>query len=92
VKSREASRIPRLPPRGVPPEFFRRFGPLDPETCKSVAEFCDELRRGFTVNASLSDIGARPGYGFSRSKGYELLRAGRYLLLKERGLWPTRRP
>lgn len=83
-KRRHPDRVPRLPPEGVPLSFFRLFGEADPELCRAVARFVDGGKREYTVTALLADIGARPGFGFSRSRGYEILRAGRWLLLRER--------
>lgn len=85
-------RVPRLPPKDVPLGFYRRFGDLDPAKCKAVAVYVDWERRSIRVDMALIEIGARAGFGFGRTKGFDYLKAGRYLLhQKETKQWQGKR-
>jgi len=58
--------------------YWRNFRNLDPATAREVHDFVEAARRRFyKVEGALMELGQR--LGFRRSKGFRLLRAGRYL-------------
>lgn len=73
-------RARRLPPKHLPPDFVAAFGELDPALCRRVAEFVDYERRQFKTREAVREIGDAEGFGVT--KGFSLLMAGRFLIVK----------
>lgn len=71
-------RVPRLMPVDVDPQFYEMFGDLDPTECAKVALYVDREKRRMCVEMAVIQIGSE--LGFSKSKGFKLLKAGRYLI------------
>jgi hypothetical protein len=76
-----------LPPRTLPAWWLRNFGKIDPEAAERVAEYVQreavDRIRGKSVAGALSEIAEQFGWR-SRSRGFEVLRAGRHLLWRKR--------
>lgn len=89
-------RIQRLPPRGIPRDFYLLFPDVDMDAAQAVAEFVDRERRRVAVDVALIEVGDGahiPGFACGLTKGYKYLRAGRYILHRRerRSPWQSRR-
>lgn len=79
------TRIRPLPVASVPAAYLSRFGRIDPEAARRVAKHVQENAvnrfRFKTVDGALREVAA--ALFMSRSTGYRVLRAGRWLLWRE---------